>query len=130
MIGLDTNVVLRLIVDDGGDQPKRAHALVAERCTPKRQGYVAAVTMVELTWVLQDSFDRTKAQTIEAVEAILDLSDVAVDDVIAPALQHWRSSKADFANHVIAQSSLAAGYAETATFDKFAARTPGFILVP
>lgn len=130
MIGLDTNVVLRLIVDDGGDQPERAHALVADRCTPRAPGYVAAVTMVELAWVLQDSFERTKAQTIDAFDALLGLSDVAVDRLIPPALEQWRTSKADFADHVIAHSGFAAGYDETATFDRFAAQTPGFILVP
>lgn len=130
MIGLDTNVVLRLVIDDGGDQPGRAHALVAERCTPKQPGYVAAVTMVELAWVLQSSFERTKAQTIVIFDAILDLSDVVVEAVIPPALHQWRASKADFADHVIALSAATAGYSETATFDKFAAQAPGFIPVP
>lgn len=130
MIGLDTNVLLRLFVEDGGDQPKRAQALVAERCTPRDPGFVAAVTMVELAWVLRDSFERSKAETIEIFDFVLSLTDVRVDSIAALALAGWRSSRADFADHVIAETGLAAGCVATATFDKFAAKAPGFIPVP
>lgn len=130
MIGLDTNVVLRLIIDDGGDQPQRAHALVAQRCTPRDPGYVSAVTMVELAWVLQETFERSKAQTIAVFEDLMALSDIVFEVVVSPALKLWRAGRADFADHVIALSCLAAGCAEIATFDKFAAKEPGFTLVP
>lgn len=86
--------------------------------------------MVELAWVLQDTFESSKAQTIEIFSSVLSLTDLKIDPVVALALADWRSSRADFADHVIAHSGQAAGCVATATFDKFAAKSPGFIPVP
>jgi predicted nucleic-acid-binding protein len=46
-------------------------------------------------------------------------------DTLEEALRHYRSTKADFADCLIAASARAAGCSKTVTFDQVAARDAG-----
>ncbi|MDE2906398.1 MAG: PIN domain-containing protein, partial [Acidobacteriota bacterium] len=52
MIALDTNVLVRYLVDDDPEQAETARALLAS-VTPTRPGFVCREVMVELVWVLR-----------------------------------------------------------------------------
>ena len=53
MIGLDTNVLVRYIVQDDPDQSAAAERLIEGRCTAQAPGYVSVSVLVlaELVWV-------------------------------------------------------------------------------
>lgn len=55
MIGLDTNVVVRYIVQDDPAQSRVASRLI-ESLTPEAAGFVSIVTLAEITWVLDAAY--------------------------------------------------------------------------
>lgn len=55
MIGLDTNVVVRYIVQDDPAQSRVASRLI-ESLTPEAAGFVSIVTLAEITWVLDTAY--------------------------------------------------------------------------
>ena len=63
MIGLDTNVLARYIMQDDAAQAKKATKLI-ESLTPTEPGYVPLVVVVELFWVLSRSYELSQAQCI------------------------------------------------------------------
>ncbi len=70
MIGLDTNVVVRYIMQDDPKQSPKATALV-ESLEGVGSGYITLVSMVELVWVLTASFGLTRDQVSQALDGII-----------------------------------------------------------
>ena len=56
MIGLDTNVLARYIVQDDLGQAEAAARLIEGRCAPRSPGYVSVPVLVELVWVLAGAY--------------------------------------------------------------------------
>lgn len=54
MIGLDTNVLVRYIMQDDPKQSAKASKLI-ESLDGNNQGYITMVSVVELYWVLTSS---------------------------------------------------------------------------
>ena len=55
MIALDTNVLVRYLVDDDAEQAQAARTLL-EGLTAERSGFVCREVIVELVWVLQRTY--------------------------------------------------------------------------
>ncbi|RMG92649.1 MAG: PIN domain-containing protein, partial [Candidatus Dadabacteria bacterium] len=55
-LGIDTNVLVRYLVQDDPEQSRRAAALIEEGCTPENPGVVSIVVLCELVWVLQRAY--------------------------------------------------------------------------
>ena len=58
MIGLDTNVLLRYLVQDDPVQAPRATEIVTRRLTQQEPGFVSLVTILEVVWVLKSLHKR------------------------------------------------------------------------
>lgn len=56
MIGLDTNVLVRYIVQDDPEQAEAAERLIESRCTTQSPGFVAIPVLVELVWVVAAAY--------------------------------------------------------------------------
>jgi predicted nucleic-acid-binding protein len=56
MIGLDTNVVLRLMVQDDPAQLRRARRAVAAQCSEEEPGLINRIVLVEVIWVLSRGY--------------------------------------------------------------------------
>jgi len=52
MIGLDTNVLLRYIMQDDATQPAPATRLI-EGLSEDTPGFITLVSVIELTWILE-----------------------------------------------------------------------------
>ena len=131
MIGLDTNIIVRLFVDDDPKQVQSARNLVASRCTAESPGFIDRVALCELVWVLASAHNYGRAVVADVVEAIVASRDLRLedDDLVRRALQDYRASNVDFADILIGYVNLARGCAATATFDRKAAKLKGFIRV-
>lgn len=130
MIGLDTNVLVRYIMQDDPKQAAKATRLM-ESLTPQDPGYVAVVAVLELFWVLTKPYGLNRAQAAQAIELLLRTREITVDrtEHIAQALRRYTSSSADFADCLIACMATSAGCAKTMTFDVRAAKAAGMTLV-
>jgi predicted nucleic-acid-binding protein len=120
VIGLDTNVVVRYLVQDDPDQS--ASALI-EGLTETDPGYLSLVTVVELYWVLRRAYKVEASRCAELLEGLLDARELRVDqDAVVRAAITASRSGFDFADVVIAGLGRAAGCDSTVTFDHRAAR--------
>lgn len=130
MIGLDTNVLVRYIMQDDAVQAAKATALV-ETLDAERPGFVALVSIVELYWVLTSCYDLTEAQVMQTLEILLRTKEIVVDQAeqVLRALRACAGGKADFADCLIERTAAAAGCTRTVTFDTKAARHAGMALL-
>ena len=92
MIALDTNVLVRYLVDDDAEQAEAARALLAE-LTTERPGFICREVTVELVWVLQRAYGCSRdriATVLEKLVATEELEVESVDDVARAALRYRR----------------------------------------
>jgi predicted nucleic-acid-binding protein len=130
MIGLDTNVLVRYIMQDDTKQSPQATALI-ESLTTDRPGFIGLVSVVELYWVLTVCYALSAEQARQALEALLRTRELVVDraDQVLLALRTWRDGQADFADCLIASAATSAGCERVMTFDVGAARHAGMSLL-
>jgi predicted nucleic-acid-binding protein len=130
MIGLDTNVLVRYIMQDDAKQAPQATRLV-ESLSAEAPGFLPLVAVVELAWVLSSAYDLDRAQLVEAFEGVLRTKELVIEraEVVWKALRAFRSVNADFADCLIAHSAASAGCEKTMTFDRGAAKSAGMTLL-
>jgi len=130
MIGLDTNVLVRYIMQDDAKQSPQATKLM-ESLDTDQPGFVSLVSIVELYWVLTFCYDLSGQQVKQALESLLRTKQIIVDraDQVLRALRVFDEGKADFADCLIERTASSAGCTETLTFDVGAAKHAGMRLI-
>jgi predicted nucleic-acid-binding protein len=130
VIGLDTNVLLRFLLNDDPAQTSQARALL-RLLTPEQPGWVGIAAVLEIAWVLSRSKVMSRESVARTLIDLLSLDTVTIEcsDAVASAIQNFRSTKAEFADCLIAASARAAGCSKTVTFDRIAARDAGMELL-
>jgi len=130
MIGLDTNVLVRYIMQDDAKQSPQATKLMDSLDTDQ-PGFVSLVSIVELYWVLTSCYDLSGQQVRQALESLLRTKQIIVDraDQVLRALRVFDEGKADFADCLIERTASSAGCTETLTFDVGAAKHAGMRLI-
>jgi predicted nucleic-acid-binding protein len=130
MIGLDTNVLVRYVMQDDPKQSQKASRLI-ESLTPEAPGFVPLATLVELVWVLTSCYELTREQVAQALEGLLRAREIVLEraEQISQALRTFGTSGADFADCLIERTAAAAGCAKTMTFDTGGAKLAGMTLI-
>ena len=130
MIGLDTNVLVRYIMQDDPRQSPKASRLI-EGLTPQEPGYVPLVSVVELVWVLGSAYRLSRQQVAAALELLLRSKEIILDraDQVLQAQRRYKSGSADFADCLIERIAHEAGCTATMTFDAAAAKSAGMTLI-
>lgn len=123
MVGLDTNVVIRYLVQDEPGQSSQASAVI-DALTESEPGFISLVTVVELYWVLRRAYKIGTTRCAELIGGLLDARELRVgqDSIVRAALIASRDGP-DFADAVIAELGRVAGCEHTVTFDRRAARS-------
>ncbi|MBU2285573.1 MAG: type II toxin-antitoxin system VapC family toxin, partial [Gammaproteobacteria bacterium] len=118
MIGLDTNVLVRYIMQDDAKQAAKAGKII-ESLTAAEPGFVSIVSIVELVWVLSGCFELTRDQVATALSGLLRTKEIVVDraEDVGRALRVFAGSSADFADCLIERIGASAGCNATVTFD-------------
>jgi predicted nucleic-acid-binding protein len=131
MIGLDTNVLVRYIMQDDPRQSPKAARLI-ESLDSDNPGYITMVSVVELYWVLTSCYELSNEQVRQALEVLLRTKQILVEraDQVLRALRVFAGGKTDFADCLIERTAAGAGCTRTMTFDAGAARHAGMILIP
>ena len=130
MIGLDTNVLVRYIMQDDPKQSPKASALI-ESLNADNPGFITLVSIIELYWVLTSSYGLTGQQVKQVLEVLLRTKQIIVDraDQVLRALRVFDDGKADFADCLIERTAVSAGCEQTMTFDVGAAKYAGMTLI-
>jgi predicted nucleic-acid-binding protein len=131
MIGLDSNVLLRLLLEDDPEQLRRARDLVLARCSADHPGFVNAVVLCETLWVLQRAYRVERARVAGMLQALLDSEDLVIEHAgdVRVALDDYRAGKLDLADVLIGAINRHRGCSGTATFDRKASDLQGFFAV-
>lgn len=129
MLGIDTNVLVRFLVQDDEAQFEKARRLIKREVAAGRRVFVSQLVLLETEWVLRSRYALPKIEIIAAISALLDATDVQFEDepAIEEALFVWKDSAADFADCLIGAQNQRLGCRATATFDLKASKLPGFI---
>ena len=110
MIALDTNVLVRYLVNDEPDQAEAARTLI-ESLSADRPAYVCREVAVELCWVLERnySFSRDRIATIlEDIVATEELRVEEMEDVVRAA-NGYRRGGAGFSDRMIVVFFIVSG---------------------
>ncbi len=130
MIGLDTNVLVRYVVQDDPEQSEAASRLIEGQCTRDSPGYVSTLVLAELVWVLRGAYRYDKLIVVSVLRQVLQTVELSVEDptLAWAALSDFESGDADFADCLIGHGNYDAGCSCTYTFDRKAAQGRHFEL--
>jgi predicted nucleic-acid-binding protein len=130
MIGLDTNVLVRYIMQDDARQSLKATNLI-ESLSDDQPGFITIVSILELYWVLTSCYELTNDQVKQALDVLLRTRQFIVDraDQVLRALKVFEAGKADFADCLIERTAFSAGCEKMFTFDADAAKYAGMTLI-
>ena len=130
MIALDTNVIVRFLVEDDPDQAALAGAVISG-LTVEAPGFLSREVMVELVWVLERAYRHSRAEVADALEGLLAATEIEIEaaDDVGLALFRYRNDGFGFADLMIAAASRRVGASELVTFDRKAARINGVRLL-
>jgi predicted nucleic-acid-binding protein len=125
--GLDTNVLLRYLLEDDAAQAARA-----EREIERDERFlIDGIVLCELVWVLETGYGFSRSEVADALDKIVATAQFEIDgkDLVLAALTDFRRSTADFSDCLIGRRNRSAGAAETATFDRSLKGLEGFRLL-
>ena len=128
MIALDTNLLVRLLIQDDPAQARAVERLFVRARRERTPLFVADVVLCELVWVLARRAKQSRAEIADALQQLLDTESivVAVPAIVRAALAAYRDGTGDFADYIIREQALAAGAVEVVTFDKALREEPAF----
>ena len=131
MIGIDTNVLVRLLVQDDEDQFDRARRLIRREAHAGEPVRISLLVLLETEWVLRSRYKLTKGEILDTFSELLSAVGLSFEDEpsVEEALFVWKDSSAQLADCLIGARHRVLGCSTTATFDHGAARLPGFVAV-
>lgn len=131
MIGLDTNVVVRLLVGDDARQASLATKFMSGR-SEDEPAFISAVVLAEIAWVLEDVFGYPQPAVVRALLSLFESSNLMIEreQAMKEAIALAGDQNADISDSVIARISLEEGASHIVTFDIEASkRVPGMELL-
>ena len=131
MSALDTNVLVRYIVQDDSGQLAMARRLI-ERCIAEGQPlYVPVTVTLELEWVLRARFGYAKDDVLQVLSNLFSAAELTFESerALEVALQLYREGSAEFADCLHIALAAQAGEQPLWTFDKAAAKVAGAQLI-
>jgi predicted nucleic-acid-binding protein len=122
MTGVDTNILLRFLVEDNVAQTERAKAFFRAR-SAEMPAFIGWIVLAELVWTLRARYGYPKSHILAVVSALRDRPDIVVEraDLVGRAIE-LADAGAGFADALIALGNEAAGCDGTVTFDRHASR--------
>ncbi|HLF66376.1 MAG TPA: type II toxin-antitoxin system VapC family toxin [Gammaproteobacteria bacterium] len=124
MNGIDTNVLVRYIVQDDPDQSRIATHFLEKECSVESPAFISGIVLCELVWVLESAYEYSKQEIVSVLECILKVRQFHLHepDILLRTLQGYAQGQADFADHYIVQLNHYYDCLTTVTFDKKAAK--------
>src|SRR6202522_2326828 len=131
MLGIDTNVVIRLIISDDAEQTRRARKPVEQALSDDEPVLVSLLVLLESEWVLRSRYGFNRETLLSIFRALLEARELSFEDepAVEEALFHWKDSACGFSDCLIAAHNRQMGCRATTTFDGRAARLPGTVPV-
>jgi predicted nucleic-acid-binding protein len=119
VIALDTNVLVRFLVEDDEAQSAKAAKLLKRETAKGGRCFLANIVIVETVWVLHRSYRLRRPEIVDVVRRLLASGHLHFEshDLVAQALDAYAEGGGDFADYLIRANSEHAGCSGMATFD-------------
>src|SRR5256885_10732341 len=97
MLGLDTNVLVRLLIEDDAAQTRRARKLVDTAIAEEETVLVSLPVLLETEWVLRSCYEVPQETILGLFRAALEAQELAFEDeaAVEEALFNWQDSQRD-----------------------------------
>jgi predicted nucleic-acid-binding protein len=127
MAAIDTNILVRFLVQDDAKQGLLARELIRSTLAKGEPLFVPVTVMLELEWVLRSNFGFDKAQIILTLASLLAATELSFEseNSVEVALELFRQNKAHFSDCVHIGLSHSAGMTPMWTFDRAASKVDG-----
>ena len=130
MISIDTNVLIRDLVEDDAEQVEATRSLL-DSLTIEDPGFVCREVILEISWVLASAYRFTREQIGEALLRIIGMENLLVEtsDDVARSARRYGEGNDDFSDLMIMEASRRSGALPLYTFDRRLSRMEGAALV-
>ena len=127
MYALDTNVLVRYIVQDDQEQAQKA-ANAIERFTSEDRAFISCIVLCEVNWVLRTAYKLPKEECLTTLRKIVSVASFDVERIecCTKALKRHEKGLADFSDYLIQEIARYEGYDTVLTFDAKAQKDVGF----
>jgi predicted nucleic-acid-binding protein len=130
MIGIDTNILVRYITQDG-KETLTATELLEKKCTKETPGFVCIIVLCELVWVLNRAYKYDKVSIVKIINKLLSTVEFKIENALVAwrALQSYTKGSADYSDYLIGHICNEHNTDTTYTLDKKASKSPNFTLL-
>lgn len=130
MIALDTNVLVRFLVEDASapEQCRRAREIVGAAVADGDVIFVSVVVLVESVWVMARAARLGRAEIAEVLRGLLDAEQFDLDEreAVEEALSRFAQGSGDFSDYLLGVLAEQRGASVTWTFDAKLGGAAGF----
>lgn len=129
MIAVDTNVLVRLFVNDAAAQAAKARSLFDAHADEDDSLWIADIVLAELVWALDRSYGRPRSDIVTVLRALAGNATVQLESaaVMAQATTLYERGPADFVDCLLATKAQSMGCASLRSFDKKMKGLPGVV---
>ena len=120
MIAFDTNLVVRLMVEDDARQAERSRRLLEDAAERDEPVFLSDIVLSEIEWVLDSAYDVPRKRILAAVGALLTDGRFCFEDArrVKIALDLYLQGKGDLSDYLLGLQGETAGARTTYTFDR------------
>lgn len=131
MIALDTNVLLRYLVEDDAVQFKHAVRVIESANERGESCFLDGIVLCEAIWVLESGYKYSKSDIVKVLRKIVTTKNFEIEsrDAVLKALDEYEAGKGDFSDYLIGHINEEKGCEQTYTFDKALKNSPRFALI-
>jgi predicted nucleic-acid-binding protein len=132
MIGLDTNILARYLLDDDRTQSAQARRAIFSRLDRGESLMICAATLLELEWVLKSRPDLKKPDVVAMLRSLTEVRELVIDDddCVIEALHSYENANADFAECLFHATYRRRGCDCMLTFDRRAQKALAGCVAP
>lgn len=127
MAALDTNILVRFLVEDDTAQLAAAKKLIAKCLRAGETLYIPVTVSLELEWVLRSNFGFGKVAVVQTLSNLLSSAELSFESegALEVALALYGQGSADYSDCLHVALASEAGEQPLWTFDKAASRVEG-----
>ena len=128
MKALDTNILVRFLVQDDDKQCASVNRLLEAAEQESEVLFIPLLVVLELIWVLQSVYQVERREILKAIDSLLQLPVLKFEKqpVLRDFIRQAEQSNGGLADLLIGETSLASGCEAVLTFDKGAAKNQMF----
>jgi predicted nucleic-acid-binding protein len=122
---LDTNVIVRFLINDDKTQGRKARVLFENAERTGERYLIGTTVLLETIWVLSAVYDLAREDVLHALELLTQIPILEFEsyETVLELVRLGATTNADLPDLLIGLSGKAAGCESTLTFDKGLGRT-------